>query len=137
MFRLIVTKEVKDEIEALSHSDVEAAASAVLLLDELALDQHALENLCVVGNRFKFRPPFEVKTFVAAARQGYNIFILKYLRDEEDSLPPYRLLVGFNAQKNVYYALALTHRDVSYSLSGDEYRALRHRYEQCGIPIYR
>lgn len=136
MYRLVITSEVKNEIAALVATDLEAAATANVLLQALAEDPDVLENLCIPDNHYYYNPAFEVKRFVEASRAGYNIFILKFL-DADDSLQTYRILIGFNAQKRSYYALALTHRSISYTTNHDAYRNLLARYEQCGIPIYR
>ena len=136
MFILIVTKEVQNEIEALKKTNFDAAIAALLLLEALADDQDELEYLCTPGNRFQYTPGFEVKNFVLAQKQGFNINILKFC-DEDGAQPRHRILVGFHAQRNTYYALAVTHRNVSYDQNSDEYRILRDRYNDYGIPLYR
>lgn len=136
MPRLIVTQEIQDEIEALKLRDIDAAAAAVLLLQELASDQAMLEDLCVEKNHYFFTPPFEVKVFQVARKIGLNIYILKY-RDLDGSLPSYRVLVGFDAQRSTYYALALTDRNTSSDHSSPAFRELRARYDKYSIPTYR
>jgi len=136
LFTLIVTKEAQDEIAELERTDIDAAAAAQILVQELADDQDALEYLCVPGNHWSFAPPFEVKTFQLAILLGYNIFILKY-RDAMGALPGHRILVGFAAQRNTYYVLAITSRDFAYDKTHHAFWELRRRYEQCDIPIYR
>lgn len=136
MYRLVITSEVQNEIAALVTTDLDVAATANVLLQTLAEDPDVLEDLCVPLNYHYYTPSFEVKKFAEAFKAGYNIFILKFL-DDDGSLPTYRILIGFHAQKRSYYALALTHRSVSYATNHDAYRNLLARYEQCGIPIYR
>ncbi|WP_439518487.1 hypothetical protein [Hydrogenophaga sp.] len=136
MARLIVTREIKDEIEALKHRDIDAAAQALLLLQELAGDQAKLEDLCVEHNHYLYDPPFEVKVLQNARKLGLNIYILKY-REDDGSLPGYRILVGFDAQRSTYYALALADRNTSYDQGSAAFRELRARYDKYSIPIYR
>jgi hypothetical protein len=136
MASLTITPEMRKDIAALQKIDIEAAATAILLLESLQEDHEQLEYLCVPDNHFLYCPPFEVKKFGEAQRLGYNIFILKFL-DEYGSLPSYRILIGFHAQRSTYYALAVTHRNISYRPSDDAFRDLLARYEQCGIPHYR
>ena len=136
MYRLIITLDVQNEIGLLANTDMDAAAAATILLEELAVDQNTLEYLCVPNNYFQYTPSFEIKKFVEAQKRGYNIFILKFL-DEDGHLPNVRILIGFNAQRSVYYALAIPPRNVSYLTDQDRFRDLLNRYEQCGIPVYR
>lgn len=133
---LILTAEVRQEIADLKRRDMDAAAAALLLLESLEDDHEQLEYLCVPDNHYLYSPPFEVKKFGEAQRRGYNIFILKFL-DEYGSLPSYRIFIGFHAQRSTYYALAITHRSISYRPGDDAFGHLLHRYEQCGIPVYR
>lgn len=137
MYSLVVTPEIQNEIEALKKSDIDAAATALILLDELAGDQWMLEGLCTRGNHFQYHPPFEAYAFELAKKHGYNIYILKFRDDDDGSLPGYRLLVGFHAQRSTYYALALAPRAEAYADGSDAYRTLRARYEHYGIPFYR
>ena len=136
MYKLVVTPEVYGEIDALAQSNPDAAADALVLLEELSGDQAELEDLCVTGNRFQYHPPFEVKRLELAVAQGYNIYILKY-RDDLGGLPAYRILVGYHSQRGTYYALAFTHRSIAYDQHDVAYRSLRDRYDECGIPSYR
>lgn len=133
---LILTAEVRQGIADLKRHDIDAAAAALLLLESLQDDRELLEYLCVPDNHFLYCPPFEIKKFGEAQKRGYNIFILKFL-DKYGSLPSYRIFIGFHAQRNTYYALAITHRSISYRSGDDAFRHLLDRYEQCGIPVYR
>ena len=136
IYSLVLTPEVEREIDALARTDRDAAAAAILLLESLQDDPEQLEYLCVPGNHYRYCPPFEVKKFQEAQQRGYNIFILKF-RDDGGALPPCRILVGFHAQRSIYYALALTPRDIAYRPGDNAFRDLLARYEQCGIPRYR
>ena len=132
---LILTAEVRQEIADLRRRDMDAAAAALMLLESLQDDHEQLEYLCVPDNHFLYCPPFEIKKFGEAQRRGYNIFILKFL-DEYGSLPSWRIFIGFHAQRGTYYALAITHRSISYRAGDDAFRHLLDRYKQCGIPVY-
>lgn len=136
MASFILTRDLQGEIAALRGRDMLAAAAALLLVETLQDDDELLEYLCVPANHFLSAPPFEVKKFGQAQRRGYNIFILKFL-DEADSLPSYRIFIGFHAQRGIYYGLAITHRSESYDPGADAFRHLLDRYTQCDIPIYR
>lgn len=137
MASFIITPEIDAEIEALWEIDEAAAATALLLLESLYDNKELLEDLCVPKNHYLHAPPFEIKRFGEAQRRGYNILILKFRDEDDDSLPDYRIFIGFNAQRSTYYALALSPRDIAYCPSDDAFRTLLHRYEQCSIPIYR
>lgn len=124
------------DIAALAKVDKEAAAAAALLIQELRNDPLELEDLCVPGNRYTYKPAFECKRFSEAQRLGYNIYILKF-RNLDDAQPGYRILIGYHAQKSNYYVLQVPDRDFAYDTRSSSFRQLCDRYEDCGIPLYR
>lgn len=135
MHALIITRQAAQEIAALAQTDKKTAAAAALLIQELCNDPVELENLCVPDNHYLYRPAFESKRFVQAQKMGYNIFILKF-RNLDGSQPGYRILVGYHAQKSIYYVLQVPHRNFEYNTSSTEFRELCRRYDECGIPHY-
>src|SRR5574337_1347399 len=137
MYQFILTPEFKEELDDLGKSNVDAAANVILLIETLATDQAMLDELCIPANHYQFHPPFEVKQFATAQRAGMNVYILKFRYEIDGSLPPYRILIGFNSQRSIYYALALAHRSVAYRTDGPEWADLVRRYDECGIPKYR
>ena len=136
MHALIVTRTAMTDIAALAKVDKEAAAAAALLIQELRNDPLELEDLCVPGNRYTYKPAFECKRFSEAQRLGYNIYILKF-RNLDDAQPGYRILIGYHAQKSNYYVLQVPDRDFAYDTRSSSFRQLCDRYEDCGIPLYR
>lgn len=136
MHALIVTRPAMADIAALALVDKEAAAAAALLIQELRNDPVELEDLCVPGNRYTYKPAFECKRFAEAQRLGYNIYILKF-RNLNDTQPGYRILIGYHAQKSNYYVLQVPDRNFAYNTSSPSFRELCNRYEDCGIPNYR
>lgn len=124
------------DIAALAQVDKDAAAAAAVLIQELRNDPLELEDLCIPGHRYTYRPAFECKRFVEAHRLGYNIYILKF-RNLDDTQPGYRILIGYHAQKSNYYVLQVPDRSFAYNTSSPSFRQLCDRYENCGIPIYR
>lgn len=136
MPQILLCKKADEELEALYALDEDAAALFDVLIEELSDDPVMLDHLCVPANHFKYAPPFDVEVFEEAKKQGKNIYRIK-VRNEEGSLLPWRMLVGFHSQKNLYYVLAVTEREHSYDTKHPDYRELLVRYEQAGIPDYR
>ena len=136
MHALIVTRPAMADIAAIALVNKEAAAAAALLIQELRNDPVELEDLCVPGNRYTYKPAFECKHFAEAQRLGYNIYILKF-RNLDDTQPGYRILIGYHAQKSNYYALQFPDSNFAYNTSSPSFRELCNRYEDCGIPNYR
>lgn len=133
MTRLRITKEIEDEIDALYLVQPDVADAAEVLLRNL------YENLDLLGHLHEpstyplHTPVFEVKLFVEAQQSGYNIYSLKF-KDLNGFLADHRMFLGFDAQHDIYYALALTHRSIAYDTNHDSYRQMLARYEQRAIP---
>lgn len=136
MYALIVTQPAMADIAAMAPVDKKAAAAAALLIQELRNDPLELEDLCIQGNRYTYKPAFECKKFVEAQNAGYNIYILKF-RNLDSTQPGYRILIGYHAQKSIYYVLQVPGREFAYDTRSASFRELRDRYEKCAIPIYR
>lgn len=136
MPQILLCKEAENELDELYETDEDAAAMFDLLIEELSQDQQMLDRLCLPANHYKYAPPFDVDRFVEAQRQGKNIYRVK-VRRGDGSLVPWRMLLGFHAQKDTYYVLAVTDREFSYDTNQPAFRSLLVRYEQAGIPDYR
>lgn len=136
MHALIVTRPAIADIAAIALVDKEAAAAAALLIQELRNDPVELEDLCVPGNRYSYKPAFECKRFSEAQKLGYNIYILKF-RNLTTHSPDTGWLIGYHAQKSNYYVLQVPDRKFAYNTSSPSFRELCNRYEDCGIPLYR
>ncbi len=140
MPRLVVTKYFEEDLNALEvtgqPADLEAVDAADVLVEELAGNLGVLESLFQPGLRPDHDPLFEVKRFEEAWNKGLNILIIKYW-DFLGSLADYRIFVGYNAQKETYYVLAITHRAVAYDTGHTSFGRLLVRYESCHIPVWR
>lgn len=135
MPRIVVTQDFDDEMDALDSTQPDVVDAAELLLESLDENRDLLERLHQPNTYPLHTPVFEVKRFGTAQKAGYNIFILKF-QDLGGHLADHRILLGFHAQRDTFYALAITDRDYSYDHHHDAYRNLLHRYEKCGIPKY-
>ena len=133
---LLVLPDAEDELDALYECDDDAASTIDILLDELGNGSIELDSLYRPGDRFKHQPPFEVKKFEHAQRQGKNIFAIR-VRARDGALLPYRVLFAYHGQADTYYVLAIFHRDWDYDPASSEYKLLLDRYDECGIPTYR
>lgn len=139
MARLIVTHAFEADLDALeaagTAAHLDAVDAAVVLLEELAGNLSVLSDLFRPGMRHNHDPLFEVKRFEQAWRNGFNVLILKYW-DTFGSLADYRIFVGYHAQKETFYVLAITHRAIAYDVGDDAYNALLARYQSCNIPAF-
>lgn len=133
MTTLIVTIEIEKEIDLLYAEQPDVADDIEILLENLFYDSDLLEQLHKPSTYHFHTPVFEVKIFTQAIKDSFNIYILKF-QDLNGYLVNYRIFLGFNAQRDTYYALALTHRSYSYDTNHEAYRDLCYRYEQYGIP---
>lgn len=130
----MMTDEIEAELDALAESDPDVADAAELLLEILYENRDLLARLHQPNTYPLCTPIFEVKRFIEAQRAGYNIYILKF-QDLVNYKPTnYRVFLGFHAQKDIYYALAITNRSHSYNSNGSSYRSLCDRYERYNIP---
>ncbi len=136
MPQILLCKEADDELDELYDTDEDAAAMFDLLIEELSQDQRMLDRLCVPANHYKYAPPFDVGLFIEARKLGKNIYRVKVRRDD-GSLVPWRMFLGFHAQKDTYYVLAVTDREFSYDTNHPSFRSMLDRYDQAGIPDYR
>lgn len=140
MPRLIVTTWFEADLDALEatglQSDLDAVDAADVLVDELAGNLEVLDVLFKPGLRDGHDPLFEVKRFEEAWLGGFNILVLKYW-DFLGALADYRIFVGYHAQKEIFYVLAITHRSIAYDTGHDAYNRLLVRYGSCNIPAWR
>ena len=134
MTKLVVTKEIEEEIDRLYEVQPDLADAVEVLLESLYEDLDLLERLHSPDTYPLHTPFFEVKIFIEARDNGYNIYFLKFKDLDNHGIIGYRIFLGFNAQRDIYYALALTDRDHAYDTSHHAYRNLCARYEQYRIP---
>ena len=135
MTTLIVTKELEDELDVLQDEQPNLSDAAWLLLTALYENKDLLDHLHVPSTHPFHSPVFEVKLFSEAHQDGFNIYILKF-KDLNDIPKDHRIFLGFNAQRDIYYGLAITDREYSYLTEHWAYRDLLARYEKCQIPKY-
>lgn len=135
MAELIPLQEAYDELDAIYEIDAAAAAQFDVLLEHLADDTDMLERLFRPANHYKYTPPFEIKIYGEMQKRGKNIFTIRVL-DEDGALLPYRALMGYHAQIDTYYLLAVLQREIAYDTTDPAFRAVVERYEQAGIPTY-
>lgn len=128
-------QEAYDELDALYEVDEAAAALIDVLLETLADDVDMLDRLCQPNNHYTYTPPFEIKRYAEMQRRGKNIYILK-VRDEQGALLPYRVLIGYHAQIDIYYVLSVLQREIAYVTTDPAFCNVMRRYEQAGIPTY-
>lgn len=135
MARLILDPDAEAELDALYDENEDTAADFDLLLERLGEDEKTLEFLCLPENNFKYSPPYEVKKFIEAQNIGRNIFSIK-TQDTDGHRTDYRMLIGHDAQKNIYHVLAVTNRDYSYDPGHESFKQLLKRYDDSDIPTY-
>lgn len=136
MAELIVLEEVYTEIEALANVDEDAAATILLLFEELANDEDMLEKLYRPHNHFRYSPPFEFKRFEEMQKRGKNVFSVK-ARGADGDLLPCRALLGYHAQIPCHYVLTVQLREIAYDPASPVFCEVLRRYENAGIPTYR
>lgn len=130
---LVVTKEIEDELDELDRTQPDLVDAAELLLENLYENLDLLGRLHVPGTYPLHTPVFEVKLFKEAQQHKCNIYLLKF-QELDDYLANHRIFLGFNAQRDIYYALAITHREHAYDTNHAAFRGLCNRYDQYRIP---
>jgi len=123
------------ELDALYELDEDGAALIDVLFEALSDDAQMLARLCQPDDHYTYTPPFEIKRFAAMQRLGKNIYTLK-VRDVQGGLLPYRVLMGYHAQIDTYFVLAVLPREIAYDKTDPNFRRVMERYEQAGIPTY-
>lgn len=135
MIGFVPLPEAFDELDRLYDIDEAAAALIDVLFEKLDGDADMLDRLCQPNNHYTYTPPFEIKRYAEMQRRGKNIYTLK-VRDDQGALLPYRVLIGYHAQINTYYVLAVIQREIAYDTTDPVFRIVLERYGQCGIPDY-
>lgn len=133
MTKLVITREVEVDIDALYPVQPDVADAAEMLLKNLYENLDLLLHLHEPSSYPLQTPVFEVKLFVEAQKAGYNIYSLKF-QELNGFLADHRMFLGFNAQHDIYYALALTHRSIAYDTNHAAFGQMLARYEQRAIP---
>lgn len=105
------------------------------LIDELQDDEECLRTLTfeVPKWHWKFAPPFEFKRFEEAWRDRRRIFFLKPY-NEDGHLLDHRVFLGYDLERDEFYALSIQHRSTCYDTSTESYRVLCDRYDRLEIP---
>ena len=134
MTKLVITKEIEQDIDRLYLVQPDHADAAEVLLELLYEELDLLDFLHRPNTYPLHTPSFEVKIFRDAKDDGYNIYTLKFKDLNGYQVVGYRIFLGFNAQHDIYYALALTERAFAYDTDHPAYGDLCNRYEQCRIP---
>lgn len=135
MAGLIPLQGAYDDLDAIYEIDEAAAAQFDVLLEHLADDPDMLDRLFRPANHYQYAPPFEVKLYGEMQKRGKNIYAIRVL-DEDGALLPYRALMGFHAQIDTYYLLAVLQREIAYDTTDPAFCTVMERYEQAGIPTY-
>ena len=135
MTQIVITKEFEDELDVLDSTQPDVVDAAELLIENLYDDKDLLEVLYKPQVHHFETPVFEVKGFVAAQQLGYNIYTLKF-KDLEGFQTDHRIFLGFHAQKDIFYVLAITPRSYCYDTKHTAFSDLVARYQQCSIPTY-
>ena len=133
MVKLVVTKEFEDELDLLDPTQPNLVDAAEQLVISLYEDLELLDHLHVPSTYPLHTPVFEVKRFEEATKLGYNVFILKF-KDLDDFPTDHRIFLGFNAQLDIFYVLAITDRDYSYDANHPSFRDLGTRYDKYRLP---
>lgn len=136
MVRVLFAEEANAELDALYDQDEDAAALFDLLLQELDANDHVRDLLFRPANHFNFTPPFDVGRVGEAQKLGKNVYRIK-VRNEAGQFVPWRMLLGFHAQIDVFYVLSVLPRDHAYDTGHESFRQALSRYERLGIPDYR
>ena len=129
MTQLKVIAEFEDQLDSIWLEDPGSAAYLDALLDEL------IDASCVIASlnrklpKFVPRPPIEVKLLESCIRSGRWIYIVKPY-DESGSLMPYRMLLGHDPINDVYFALSLLRREISYDTRHPEFLKLCSLYDR-------
>lgn len=134
MTRLVITDEYEADVDRLYLTDANAADAVEILLQLLYEDLDLLGSLHNPDTYPFETPAFEVKNFIYAQQHGYLIFTLKFKDLNGFKVVSYRLFLGFNAQQDFYYALALTDRAFAYDPNHHAYGDLCNRYDKYRIP---
>ena len=135
MPHLKVCNEAEDELDALAETEEDVVATFDFLIDQLSEDGPLLEVLFRPADHFKYEPPFDLGVFATAQRIGKNIFRVK-VRGEDGKFVPWRMFLGHDSQKDIYYVLSITKREYAYDTNHPAFAELLRRYESAGIPSY-
>ena len=134
-YSITVTKEALEELEHLKNQDRASYIAILTLLEQFEEDEALLGDLMISEVDYG-DPTFEKKPFRTAQKAGYNIQILKF-HTLDGHLSSYRVLIGFDSQNGNYYVLSIPHRQRDYESDRAWLAQLYHRYEQCGMRVFK
>jgi len=136
MASFILEPGAEDDLDRLWDVDEDAAATILVLLDELENGAPEVERLFQKGFRRLDDPAFDVDRFEEFWRQGLNLLRLK-LWDHGGSLVPYRILYAYDPRFESYHALAIIDRDFAYDSNHPTVQRVVADYEALGLQTFR
>lgn len=131
----IVETGAERDLDALWDQDEDAAATIIVLLEELENGAPEVERLFRRGFRRTEDPAFDVDHFEEFWRQGLNLLRLK-IWDEGGALVPYRILYAYDPRYESYHALAIIDRNFAYDSNHPTVQRVIADYEHLGLPTF-
>jgi hypothetical protein len=133
---IVIHRGAVADLDALWDVDPEAAATITALLQEAKANQEILDSFTSQDFGAHGAKPYSVLRWSAQQRQGRNLWRLK-IWDLERVRSAYRVVYGFDPQKQRYYVLGVFHRDFNYDESDPRTQRVLQAYDRLEIPDHR
>jgi hypothetical protein len=131
MYELALHKDAEADLDEIWEADSDGAADVEVLLEELRGSEELLSALRI-HQRLEGR--VHVSRLLRFDVWGKSLWRLKVseLADPENIMP-YRIIYGLQA--NVYYVLAVVHRDRNYEQDRELVDRIKKACRELGIPV--
>lgn len=130
MYALHLSEGTKSDIIEIKGVDPEAAALALVVLQEIKGDQDVLDSMTIHDYQDVLSgsgASYEVKHWWEQFKKGKNLWRLRVL---ESALLRYRIVYGYSQSEHSYYVLGLVKRDFNYESSHPISRRILGEYEE-------
>lgn len=123
-----------DDLDGIYEVDEDAAADIETFIEEAKLNQGTLECLSINGYIKYGDNPFNVREWLEAKRERYNLWGVRLLWLESAS--DYRIVYAFHPLEYRYYILGVVAREFDYALNHPTSKRITAAYDALDIPRY-
>jgi hypothetical protein len=134
-YSLALHSDAEDDLDGIYEIDEDAAADIEVFLEEVKNNQSTLDDLTRSGYVKYGDQPFNVKEWLAAKKEKFNLWRLRLLWLEGASAK-YRIIYAFDPQKWRYHVLGIVNRNFNYELNHERSKKIIAAYEDLGLPRY-
>ena len=134
-YSLALHKDAEYDLDLIYEVDEDAAADIEAFLEEAKNNRSTLDDLTRSGYIQYGDQPFDIKEWLAAKKEKFNLWRLRLLWLEGESAK-YRIIYAFDPIKWRYHVLGIVNRNFNYELNNERSKKIIAAYEDLGLPRY-